>query len=86
MTREFIDPENLMHTITIAKVVYSEFKLSRLDKKTVNLFDPITRTKVVIKSDELQKTPDINKTTLAFMRAIDIARLKGYNLDLLLQH
>lgn len=86
MTREFIDPENLMHTITIAKVVYSEFKLSRLDKKTVKLFDPITRTKVVIKSDELQKTPDINKTTLAFMRAIDIARLKGYNLDLLLQH
>ena len=39
-----------------------------------------------MKSAELQKTPDINKEKLAFMRTIDIARFRGYNLDLLLQH
>ena len=66
--------------------MYSEFKSSQLNKKTVKLFGPITRIKVVMKSAEIQKTPDINKEKLAFMRTIDIARFRGYNLDLLLQH
>ena len=83
VTDEFIDPElteNLIHSITIGEGVYNEFKSSRLDEK---LFDPITRTKVTMKSAELQKTSDINKETLAFMRTIDIAI--DINLDLLLQ-
>ena len=66
--------------------MYSEFKSSELNKKTVKLFKLSTGIKVVMKSAELQKTSDINKETLAFMRTIDIARLRGYNLDLLLQH
>ena len=64
LTDEFIDSElteNLICSITIGEGVYSELKLSQLDKKTVTLLDPITRTKVVIKSAELQKTSHINK-------------------------
>ena len=70
MTGEFIDPEltkNLIHSITIGEGVYSKFKSSRPDKKTVKLFDPVTRTTVVMKSAEIQKDADINKETLAFM-------------------
>ena len=64
VTDEFIDSElteNLICSITIGEGVYSELKLSQLDKKTVTLLDPTTRTKVVIKSAELQKTSYINK-------------------------
>lgn len=57
-----------------------------LIKKTVKLFDPVTRTKVEMGSAELQTAPDIKSDTLALIRATDIARLIGYNLDLLLQH
>ena len=79
MTGEFIDPElteNLMHSITIGEEVCSEFKSSRLDKKPLSCLTRSQQTKVAMKSAELQKTPDINKKTLAFMRTIDITGLK----------
>ena len=57
-----------------------------LIKKTVKLFDPVTRTKVAMGSAELQTARDIKNETLALIRATDIARLRGYNLNLLLQH
>ena len=89
VTGEVIDPgltEDLINCITIGEAAYSEFKSSHLDEKTVKLFDPIKRTNIVMKSVEFQKPPDINKETQVFMRTIDIARLRGYNLNLLLQH
>ena len=42
-----------MQSIEIGAGVYNEFKSSQLDKKTVELFDPVTRTKVVVKSAKL---------------------------------
>ena len=87
VTGKFIDPdltENLIHSITIGDGVYSVFKSSRLEKRTVKLFDPITRTKVAMKLAELQKASDINKETPAFVRTVVIARLRGYNLGFLL--
>ena len=66
VTVEFIDSElaeNLIHIITMGEGVYSEFKSAQPEKKIVKLFDPVTRTKVVTKSTELQKAPDINKDT-----------------------
>lgn len=87
VTGKFIDPdltENLIHSITIGDGVYSVFKSSRLEKRTVKLFDPITRTKVAMKLAELQKASDINKETPAFVRTVAIARLRGYNLGFLL--
>ena len=87
VTGKFIDPdltENLIHSITIGDGVHSVFKSSRLEKRTVKLFDPITRTKVAMKLAELQKASDINKETPAFVRTVVIARLRGYNLGFLL--
>ena len=87
VTGKFTDPdltENLIHSITIGDGVYSVFKSSRLEKRTVKLFDPITRTKVAMKLAELQKASDINKETPAFVRTVVIARLRGYNLGFLL--
>ena len=66
--------------------MYSELKSSQHDEKIVKLFDPITKTKVEMKSDELEKALNINKEKLAFMRTIDFARLTGYNPDFLLHH
>ena len=89
MTGEFTDSElteNLINIFTTGEGVYSELKSSQLDKKIVKLFDPITKTKVAMKSDELEKVPNINKEKLAFMTTIDFARLTGYNPDFLLHH
>ena len=77
MTGEITDSElteNLINIFTTGEGVYSELKSSQL----VKLFDPITKTKVAMKSDELEKVPNINKEKLA--------RLTGYNLDFLLHH
>lgn len=64
MAGEFTDPElteNLIRSIAIDEEVYSEFKSARLNKKTVKLFDPVTRTKAVMGSAELQTAPDIKR-------------------------
>ena len=85
VTGEFTDSElteNLINIFTTGEGVYSELKSSQL----VKLFDPITKTKVAMKSDELEKAPNINKEKLAFMKTIDFARLTGYNPDFLLHH
>ena len=60
MTGEFIDPdfkENMIHIITMGEGVYSEFKSSQLHKKIVALSDPITKTKLLTKTVELQQAP-----------------------------
>ena len=85
MTGEFTDSElteNLINIFTTGEGVYSELKSSQL----VKLFDPITKTKVAMKFDELEKVPNINKKKLAFMKTIDFTRLTGYNPDFLLHH
>lgn len=51
-----------------------------LIKKTVKLFDPVTRTKVAMGSAELQTAPDIKNETLALIRATDIEGLEDITL------
>ena len=66
VTVEFIDSElteNVIHIITMSEGVYSEIKSSQPEKEIVKLFNPITKTKVAMKSAELEKAPDINKGT-----------------------
>ena len=85
MTGEFTDSElteNLINIFTTGEGVYSELKSSQL----VKLFNLITKTKVAMKSDELEKVSNINKEKLAFMTTIDFARLTEYDPDFLLHH
>ena len=87
VTGKFIDPdltENLIHSITIGDGVHSVFKSSRLEKRTVKLFDPITRTKVAMKSveemPEAAPTDDISVLiifdVMAYFRKVPVKKLK----------
>ena len=62
-------------------------KEQRLDEKTVKLFDPITKvTMEGCNNQKQQRHVDVNKATIQFMRHIDIARTRNYDLKELLQH
>jgi len=59
----------------------------RLQNKTVKLFDTIS--KVVMESGtkrQWKKRLDVNKATVQFVRQIDIARTRNFDLKKLLHH
>ena len=65
---------------------YQKFKEERLDKKTVKLFDTISKVVMECGNKRPKKHLDVSKATVQFMRQIDIARTRSYDLKKLLQH
>ena len=78
----------MIKCIEIGEREYAEFKKDRLQEKSVKLFDSIHNVKfnVASKHNASQQHLDLKKETLKFMRVIEIARLRGYDLAALLQH
>ena len=75
--------------VTKGEEEYQTFKDERLKKKIVKLFDPIKKVKMKSRnnsSQTRQKPTDVKKETIQFMRNIDIARTRDYDLKELLQH
>ena len=52
----------------------------------MKLFDKITNVKLGNDSKKRIKCADIKKETIEFMRHIDIARMRNYDISYLLQH
>ena len=78
--------KKLIDSVIIGEAAYAEFRELRLDKKTVKLLETIKRTTITTTTIENRKLPDINKETQPFMKTIDIARVRNYNLATHLQH
>jgi len=77
--------DHLMRAVEIGEKEYTDFRENRLDKKNMKLFDTISNIKHMgSKSKTVQKTLDIKNETLTFLRVIEIARLRGYDLENLL--
>ena len=66
---------------------YQKFKEERLEKKSVKLFDLIPKLVMENGSKQQKKRKiDVNKLTVEFMRQVDIARTRNYDLRELLRH
>jgi len=79
--------EHMMKCVEIGEKEYAGFKETRLQKKTVKLFDTIPNVKhTSTKPKTYEKVLDVKRETLAFLRVIEIARMRGYDLGTLLQY
>jgi len=72
--------------VEIGEEEYRKFKIEQLEDKSVKLFDKITNVKPGDDSEKRIKCTDIKKETIEFMRHIDIARMRNYDISYLLQH
>ena len=71
-------------SIEVGEKAFDEFRCTRLQNKTVDLFDTITKTRTAQKLLAVHKKVDIAKETVKFMRNIDYARLRNYSIKNLL--
>ena len=78
--------KSLIRAVETGEREYSVFKDKRLETKSIKLFDTIQNVKLEEKQCSAKKPPDVNKETLSFLRTIDIARLREYDLQVLLQY
>ena len=65
---------------------YNEFIATRFEQKTSKLLDTIPKTRKPRKSKDKDVILDVKKETVAFMRNADYARLRGFNIENLLQY
>ena len=66
--------------IPIGESAYAEFRKGTLEEKSVQLFDSIPNTRIPSKLSTKTNKKDTLKETTAFMRNIDYARLRDYNI------
>ena len=74
-----------LNCISLGKATRDEFYESRLKEKTLQLFDTIPKTKHKNKKITVQIKYDVNKETAKFLRHIDYARLRQFDLELLME-
>ena len=70
----------------LGQQIYADFYQSRLDKKSVKLFDNIPKTRKTTKSESLIIKFDLNKEAVNFLRKVDFARLRKYDIKHLLTY
>ena len=75
----------LLNCISLGKAARDEFYESRLKEKTLQLFDTIPKTMKKNKKITAQIKYDVNKETVKFLRHIDYARLRQFDLELLME-
>ena len=76
----------LINCIDIGEKAYCDFHKSRLEMKTAGLFDTIPKSCRIVKIATRTTKYDIKKETVAFIRNIDYARLRNYDIKILLQY
>ena len=76
----------LLNVMLIGESAYAKFRKGRLEEKSVQLFDSISKTRTQSKLSTKKEKNDILKEITAFMRNIDYARLRDYSLTNLLKY
>ena len=76
---------NLLNTLPIGEYAYAEFWKSRLEEKSVKLFDTIPKIRILTKLPAIKKKIDRTKE-VTFLLTIDYARLRDYNIKNLIKH
>ena len=72
----------LMNCISLGKAAGNEFYESRLTEKNMQLLETIPKTKKSIKKKSEKKAYDLAKETVKFLRHIDYARLRDFDLKI----
>ena len=80
------DSQFLLNVIAIGESAYAEFRKTRLEEKTAQIFDNIPKTRISTKLSTKKNKSDIIKETANFMRNINYARLRYYNIANLLKY
>ena len=80
------EEEFLINCISLGVEAKNEFYKSRLEEKRLQLFDTIPKTKKKVKQSRSKVIYDVNKETVKFLRHIDYARVRGFDLQTLLGH
>ena len=80
------DSQFLLNVIAIGESAYAEFRKTRLEEKTAQIFDNIPKTRISTKLSAKKNKSDIIKETANFIRNIDYARLRNYNIANLLKY
>ena len=88
-TNSQIDEESatfLEQCLELGSNAYQKFYSSRLKDKTTKLFDTISKTRKIKRSKSCDNTADLKKETVTFIRYIDYAKSRGYELKDLLKY
>ena len=75
-----------LNCLTEGKTAYDKFRHERLDTKSAQLFDTITKTQTCSKKVKVWKAPDVKQETINFLRTVDYARLRDFGVMSLLTH
>ena len=79
-TLEKEEEDFLVECINLSRAARNEFYQSHLEEKALQLFDTIPKTKRKTKKKISQIKYDIAKETVKFLRHIDYARLRGFDI------
>ena len=83
--REKEDVNFLLNCLTLGKIERNEFYVTRFEKKLLKLFDIIPRTRKVKKVKPKQTKQDLDRETVKFLRTVDYARVRGFDLQSMLK-
>ena len=86
--RSKIDKENanfLLNCLSLGKIEYNEFYATCFEIKSLKLFDTIPKTRKIKKAKLKQTKQDLNRETMKFLRTVDYARVRGFDLRSMLQ-
>ena len=72
--------EFLINCLQIGDEHYQNFKMNRLKNKTEKLFDPIHKVSSKQSQKAVSKSEAIKKKTVTFMKYVDFARVRKYDL------
>ena len=77
---------SLMESVKIGEKEYDKFKEERLEEKSANILDRISNVKMTEKqTNKRLKMPNIKKETTMFLRVVEIALIRGFDLHALLR-
>ena len=76
----------ILNCFSEGKVAYEKFTEERLEIKSTKLFDTILKSRASFKKGKPWKAPTIEEETVTFLRTVDYARLRGFNLEYLMTH
>ena len=81
---ENAEEDFLMNCISLGKAARNECYESRLTEKNIQLLETIPKTKKIIKKKSEKKEYDLTKETVKLLRHIDYARLRDFDLKILM--
>ena len=74
----------LIHSVLLGKAARNEFYESRLTEKNIQLLETIPKTRKSTKKKSEKKEYDLAKETVKFLRHIDYAHLRYFDLKILM--